>query len=998
LNQRLRSRLLAASIMSTTLLGFGGFVYPQRSALAQDRQPAAAQLDRGAALYDQKNFADARRILADIDPAQLPEELRARRADLLARTDAELQKVLASNQRAAEAKADYDAGRFAAAAAKYQAVIDDSATPADVKQAAQIQLALVKTAMPAETVAAASAAPAATAPMPNPMDLAPLPGAPAPAAGAATAPANLLQTAKGELDILRERTLTLYYQSKQMAKDALDKGQYQAAAAQAQQAIDLINQHPAYFSDLESSSLRDAGQALLDLVNDRWRQYQFDQRTKALEIAKGDEAQRIKNAKQIRQEKVAALVADSRKLYDATQFKEAADLLRQATIIDPEDQNAALMLRLVMTKITDRDYEAIQHRAGQEIMRQQIDNVEHLIPYADLMIYPDNWPEITRKRVGGETSSETPQNRVVRNRLEENLKEITADAQGLEKVLNFLRDNMGANIFVNWTALQAVQVDRNTPVSLSLKEVSFRKALTTILSQAGGTEASLGYTIDDGIITISTKEDLQSSKYQLVKVFDIRDMLVVQDPNIQAPKMSLNSSGGGGGGYGGGGGGVGGGGGGFGGGGGGGFGGGGGGGFGGGGGGGGGGLFSDTSRNTSSTGGTEAQRQQAVNSLIDTIKSTVASDTWKDSGGTIGSIRELNGQLIINQTVDNQIAIYNLLQQLRETRSVQIAIEARLLLVANNFLDDFRVGWNIDMPAGLIGGSVGAVSLGNMNTYNQAIPGNTGIPGSISSFSTLPSLNLAASIIDNWTLNLLITATQADRRTITVTAPRVTIFNGQTGYIAVQNQQNYVSSFNQTTASGGISGSSSTGTNLQINTLSTGVVLGVTATVSADRRYVVMTLEPQLTTLEGLDTFTTSNSAGNSTANNSGNNNSTTTGLGGAFVQLPKIAVTDVNTMVSIPDGGTLLIGGQKLIGESEVEVGVPILSKIPGLNRLFTNRSYVKDERTLLVLVRPNIVIHREIENDLFGVGYDRPTGLPGNTGASGNGSSMSVPNPAAP
>ena len=63
----------------------------------------------------------------------------------------------------------------------------------------------------------------------------------------------------------------------------------------------------------------------------------------------------------------------------------------------------------------------------------------------------------------------------------------------------------------------------------------------------------------------------------------------------------------------------------------------------------------------------------------------------------------------------------------------------------------------------------------------------------------------------------------------------------------------------------------------------------------------------------------------------------------------------------------------------------MPVLSKIPGLNRLFTNRSYVKDERTLLVLVRPNIIIHKEIEEDLFGVGYDRATGLPGNTGSSG-------------
>ena len=133
-----------------------------------------------------------------------------------------------------------------------------------------------------------------------------------------------------------------------------------------------------------------------------------------------------------------------------------------------------------------------------------------------------------------------------------------------------------------------------------------------------------------------------------------------------------------------------------------------------------------------------------------------------------------------------------------------------------------------------------------------------------------------------------------------------------------------------------------------------------------------MTVNPQLSTLDGIDTFSTGTTAPSGTT--SGNN--TVAAVGGSFVQLPKTAFTQVSTMVSIPDGGTLLIGGQKLVGTSEIEIGVPVLSKIPGLNRLFTNRSFVRDERTLLVLVRPNIIIHREIETDLFGVGYDRVSG----------------------
>jgi type II secretory pathway component GspD/PulD (secretin) len=47
---------------------------------------------------------------------------------------------------------------------------------------------------------------------------------------------------------------------------------------------------------------------------------------------------------------------------------------------------------------------------------------------------------------------------------------------------------------------------------------------------------------------------------------------------------------------------------------------------------------------------------------------------------------------------------------------------------------------------------------------------------------------------------------------------------------------------------------------------------------------------------------------------------------------------------------------------------GVPALSKVPFLKRLFTNSSMAKDEQVLLILVKPTIVIQREQEQDQFG------------------------------
>jgi hypothetical protein len=57
----------------------------------------------------------------------------------------------------------------------------------------------------------------------------------------------------------------------------------------------------------------------------------------------------------------------------------------------------------------------------------------------------------------------------------------------------------------------------------------------------------------------------------------------------------------------------------------------------------------------------------------------IATDSWRDKGGRSGSIRELSGQLIITQTPENHRQILRLLEQLRETRAIQVTIQARLI-------------------------------------------------------------------------------------------------------------------------------------------------------------------------------------------------------------------------------------------------------------------------------------------------------------------------------
>lgn len=87
---------------------------------------------------------------------------------------------------------------------------------------------------------------------------------------------------------------------------------------------------------------------------------------------------------------------------------------------------------------------------------------------------------------------------------------------------------------------------------------------------------------------------------------------------------------------------------------------------------------------------------------------------------------------------------------------------------------------------------------------------------------------------------------------------------------------------------------------------------------------------------------------------------------GGTTVQLPSFGFTTVNTTVSAPDGGTALLGGIKRASEGRVERGVPILGKVPGVNRLFKNNAIGRQVGGFTMTVTPRIIIQEEEEQKL--------------------------------
>ena len=155
--------------------------------------------------------------------------------------------------------------------------------------------------------------------------------------------------------------------------------------------------------------------------------------------------------------------------------------------------------------------------------------------------------------------------------------------------------------------------------------------------------------------------------------------------------------------------------------------------------------------------------------------------------------------------------------------------------------------------------------------------------------------------------------------------------------------------------------------------------MSVQAVVSDDKRFVRLTMVPFFSRIGEVEEFTfdgeTTTSSGETVLDPDGNpvnrDNAVTT-TRGTTVQLPTFNFTSVSTTVSVPDGGTVLLGGIKRLAEGRSERGVPILAQLPYISRLFKNVGIGRDTESLMMMVTPRIIIQEEEEKRQTGINAD--------------------------
>jgi general secretion pathway protein D len=216
----------------------------------------------------------------------------------------------------------------------------------------------------------------------------------------------------------------------------------------------------------------------------------------------------------------------------------------------------------------------------------------------------------------------------------------------------------------------------------------------------------------------------------------------------------------------------------------------------------------------------------------------------------------------------------------------------------------------------------------------------------------------------------LIEAAQGDRRTNVLNAPKVTLFNGQQAFVADAVSQPFVIGVIP------VVGEFVAAQQPVIVVLNEGTMMTIQAVVSDDRRYVRLTVVPFFTEVGDVQEFTfegsssSTNSSSNTDDDDDGKNEASEDtqqqSRSGVTVQLPAFQFISVVTTVSVPDGGTVLLGGIKRLSEGRNEFGVPLLSKLPYVNRLFRNVAIGRETDSLMMMVTPRIIIQEEEEERL--------------------------------
>jgi len=612
-----------------------------------------------------------------------------------------------------------------------------------------------------------------------------------------------------------------------------------------------------------------------------------------------------------------SLYSEANSLFTQGRYQKAGSVLDRLLEIDPRNAEAK-ELREVANEAWHAQRERQTSTEFREQWKRTFEELRHLAvpPKSAIENDLEYWRNVVSKRVPLDTEAEEhakdPTEAAIQQALDSTRIEPRFDDQ-----VEAISENLAAYTKVNFVVSRAVRedVDEDTKtIHMAYNRPMPVSQILSIIEDLTGNQVK--FVIRNGVVNVLTPEEAQGN--QVLIQYEVRDIVrKVQD-------------------------------------------------------------FQGTEVNLTPSGGIEAQEEppsekeatiMTEDELLAAIQENIEPDSWGDqSTATIE-----NGTLIVYHRPDVQDRVRQLLNDLRKASNIMVEIRVRFLKVEDSFLQDIGVdfrGLGNDATAGVAGkgsdfvfddfgsdpgspASPGTIGTGNSsgvffreasddvnilgrseNLYDTSLGDENVLVGS-------GGLSMQYTFLGDTQLELILRAVEKSKRSEIVTEPKLMVYNTSRANLTVANQVSYVGDFDVEIAQAAAIADPI------VRVAQDGVFLDVRPTVSADRRYITLDVRPTVATLRRpIPTFQTSLGFGSPVT-----------------LQLPELEVQKVRTTVMIPDGGTLLLGGMKIVDQQNLESGVPFLNRIPFLSFLFSRQGQFESYRKLLILLSARVIIPTEFE-----------------------------------
>jgi len=238
------------------------------------------------------------------------------------------------------------------------------------------------------------------------------------------------------------------------------------------------------------------------------------------------------------------------------------------------------------------------------------------------------------------------------------------------------------------------------------------------------------------------------------------------------------------------------------------------------------------------------------------------------------------------------------------TDKAQIMIETRIMTVSDTFLKDIGLDAN---------------SISDPNSWPEPAPFVLSPPDNLGTYSL---------ILDDLNVAFLLKAIQAHKDAKILISPRVTVWDGEKAEMFIGQETDFVSGYSEPNRP-------SDKPTPRIEKLKTGTSICLKPQLTPDKKNLYLDFESEIRELRGIEERKYK---------------------GKYPYQIPQVTVVNIKTSCLIPDGKTLLNGGQKITQEVESVSRVPMLGDIPILGGLFRSNTKTTEPRTLLILVKPSI------------------------------------------